>query len=196
MAVIIRGTIFNGAVVRDLEYDMTDPGEAEQHGINGFVHDGFLDLASQMFEPLRQEIEAYPYLTRITLAGHSLYVTCKSLLVRVCVRVGLFTRMVTSHQLTPQPPHIHTQRRRHGPSHLRPPAEPPSPSPRPRVYCLRGAQPRGPDLRRQLGRHAQPPAKARDVPGRRDQAPQGALRCVRVMWFQIECLQNHTCTAL
>lgn len=30
MAVILRGTIFNGAVVRDLEYDMTDPGEAEE----------------------------------------------------------------------------------------------------------------------------------------------------------------------
>lgn len=30
MAVILRGTIFNGAIVRDLEYDMTDPGEAEE----------------------------------------------------------------------------------------------------------------------------------------------------------------------
>lgn len=38
------------------------------------MHEGFLDLAAQMFDPICQEIEAHPQITRVSMAGHSLYV--------------------------------------------------------------------------------------------------------------------------
>jgi predicted lipase len=41
-------------------------------GIQGHVHEGFLDLAAQLFDPIRQEIEAHPDVTRVTFTGHSL----------------------------------------------------------------------------------------------------------------------------
>lgn len=46
------------------------------------MHEGFLDLASQIFGPLSQEIAAHPEVTRVTVAGHSLYVRSRASVIR------------------------------------------------------------------------------------------------------------------